>query len=97
MFHQLQQKFHSITKSLDVLYVLEGAKPCSRIMAHEDELGRIMDFFKQNKINTLVSDFKALKQNTQSRFYSDKSVKIPKEDARKGYFFVYLSKSPAFC
>lgn len=92
MLQTLQSCFHSITKSLDILYVLEGIKPCSRIMAHEDELGRITDFFNNNRINAAVSDFKVLKQNTQSRFYSDKSVKIPKGDQRKGYFFVYLSK-----
>lgn len=93
MIYQLQQQFHSITKSLDVLYVSEGAKPCSRIMAHEDELGKILDFFRENKINTVISDFKALKQNLQSQFYSDKSITVAKDDARKGYFFVYLSKN----
>ena len=92
MIYKLQQNFHSITKSLDVLYVLEGVKPCSRIMAHEDELSGILNFFKENKISAVSSDFKVLKQNAQSRSYSDKSVKIPKDNPRKGYFFVYLSK-----
>ncbi len=92
MIKEIQSQFHSITKSFDVLYVLEGAKPCSRIMAHEDELQGILNFFMENKINAVSSDFKVLKQNAQSRFYSDKSIKIPKDDQRKGYFFVYLSR-----
>jgi len=93
MIRALQNQFHSLTKSLDVLYVMEDAKPCSRIMAHEDELGKILDFFRQNEVNASISNFKVLKQNTQSSFYSDKSIKIPKDDARKGYFMLYLSKN----
>src|SRR3989338_5291748 len=92
MFPALQKQFHSITKSLDVLYVLEGAKPCSRIMAHEDELSGILNFFKENKISAVSSDFKVLKQNAQSRSYSDKSIKITKDHPGKGHFFVYMSK-----
>ena len=93
MIQQLQQTFHSITKSLEVLYVIEGIKPCARILVFEDELGKIIDFLNENKIKTSISDFKVVKQNAQSKFYSDKSVKIPKNAAEKGYFFVYLSKN----
>jgi hypothetical protein len=84
--------FHSITKSLEVLYVIEGAKPCARILVFEDEMKKILNFLNGNRLNYLISDFKALKQSLQSDFYSDKSIKIPKDDARKGYFFVYISK-----
>lgn len=93
MIPQLQQFFHSIIKSLEVLYVIEGSKPCARIMVFEDELGKVIDFLNKNNINNAVSDFKVLKQAAQNEFYSDKSIKILKGDARKGYFFVYLSKS----
>ena len=89
--HQLQQKFHSIIKSLEVLHVIEGIKPCARILVNEDDLEKSMNFLHENKLKTSVSDFKVLKQNAQSEFYSDKSVKIPKEDKRKCHFFVYLS------
>jgi len=93
MIKELQQTFHSIIKSLEVLYVIESAKPCARILVFEDELGKVMDFLKDNKINAAVSDFKVIKQTSQSEFYSDKSVKIDKNSKQKGYFFVYLSKS----
>lgn len=92
MIQQLQQIFHSIIKSLEVLYVIEGSKPCARILVFEDELEKVMNFLKDSKINAAVSDFKVLKQASQSEFYSDKSIKIPKNNKRKGYFFVYLSK-----
>lgn len=92
MINQLQKIFRSAIKSLEVLYVIEDAKPCSRILVFEDELGKTIGFLEQNKINSAVSDFKVLKQTAQSELYSDKSTKIPKNDKRKGYFFVYLSK-----
>ena len=93
MIQQLQQIFHSIIKSLEVLYVIEGIKPCTRILVFEDELNRVIDFLNENNLFTDISNFKVLKQNTQSEFYSDKSIKISKNDVRKGYFFMYLSKN----
>ena len=93
MIPQLQKIFHSITKSLEVLYVIEDAKPCARILVFEDELNKVTDFLKDKKINASISDFKVVKQTAQSEFYSDKSIKIPKNAAEKGYFFAYLSKN----
>ena len=93
MIQELQQIFHSITKSLEVLYVIEGNKPCSRILVFEDETEKIANFLNEKKLYSAVSDFKVVKQNVQSEFYSDKSIKVPKNVIQKGYFFVYLSKS----
>jgi len=92
MIPKLQSIFHSITKSLEVLYILEGTKPCARILVFEDELDEIKKFFLGERIFFQVSDFKVVKQNVQSEFYSDKSIKIPKDYSRKANFFVYLSK-----
>lgn len=93
MLPQLQQIFHSITKSLEVLYVIEGTKPCARILIFEDELKKVIDFLAGKNVHTFFSDFKVLKQNIQSEFYSDKSTKIPKNALQKGHFLVYISKS----
>ena len=93
MIQELQQIFHSIIKSLEVLYVIEGTKPCARILVFEDDLERVVDFLKDKRINAAISDFKVLKQKIQSEFYSDASTKIPKDADEKGYFFVYLSKN----
>ena len=92
MIPQLQQIFHSITKSLEVLYVIEESKPCARILVFEDELNKVINFLASQKIYNFVSDFKVLKHNIQSEFYSDKSMKIQKNALEKGHFFVYLSK-----
>src|SRR3989338_8765868 len=93
MIPELQKVFHSITKSLEILYVIENAKPCARILAFEDEVGKIISFLDENGLNYSISDFKVLKQTLQSDFYSDKSIKIPKSDARKGHFIIYISKN----
>ncbi|MBI2652585.1 hypothetical protein HYX00_03920 [Candidatus Woesearchaeota archaeon] len=93
MIQQLQQIFRSITKSLEVLYVIEGIKPCARILVFEDELNKVIDFLNERGIKTSISDFKVLKRNIQSEFYSDKSIKISKNSPQKGYLFVYLSKN----
>lgn len=93
MIQQLQQIFHSIIKSLEVLYVIEDAKPCARILVFEDELRKSINFLNNSKISASVSDFKVLKQASQSEFYSDKSIKIPKNDSRKGHFSIYVSKN----
>lgn len=93
MIRQLQQVFHSITKSLEVLYVIEDAKPCSRILVFEDDLNKVTGLLSKNKLSFAISGFKVVKQNVQSEFYSDKSIKIPENSHQKGYFFVYLSKN----
>lgn len=93
MIPQLQQIFHSITKSLEILYVIEDAKPCARILAFEDEMGRIISVLDENNLNYSISDFKVLKQALQSDFYSDKSIRVQKSDSRKGHFIIYVSKS----
>ena len=95
MIQRLQQFFHSITKSLEVLYIIEGNKPCARILVFEDEINKIINFLNENNLHSTISDFKVLKQNVQSEFYSDKSIKIPKNSAEKGYLFIYLSKNKA--
>ena len=93
MIPKLQQIFRSIIKSLEVLYIIEGIKPCARILVFEDELNKAVDFLYENKIHAAISNFKVLKQNIQSEFYSDMSIKIDKDSAQKGYFLVYLSKN----
>ena len=93
MIQHLQQIFRSITKSLDILYVIEGVKPCARILIFEEDANNIAGFLNQNKLSNTMSDFKVLKQASQSEFYSDKSIKISKDSAEKGYFIFYVSKN----
>ncbi len=92
MIQELQKTFHSIIKSLEILYVIKGIKPCARVMVHEDEISNVKRFLNDRYLYFTFSDFKALKQ-AQAELYSDKSIKIGVHDIKKGYFFAYMSKS----
>lgn len=92
MIKELQKVFGSVIKSLEILYVLEDVKPCARIMVHEDKYQEIKSFLKQHKLFMEKSDFKVVKQDTNQSFYSDTSLKVPLEDDKKGFFFVYVSQ-----
>ena len=97
MIQELQKIFHSVLKSLEILYVTGGIKPCARILVNEGGLNGILEFLNKNSLNHSVSDFKVIKQSMQSEFYSDLSIKIPKDDKRNGYFFLYISKNENAC
>ena len=92
MLEKLQKHFRSVIKSLEVLYVMEGAKPSARVLCHEDNLEATLKFLEENKIKAEVSDFKVVKENTVSSFYSDKSVMIDRGSKTKGHLILYASK-----
>jgi len=92
MIQELQKVFHSIIKSLEILYVMEDTKPCARILVFEDEQKKVKSFLDEKSLHYSISDFKVLKQAIQSDFYSDKSIKVSKGDGRKGNFIFYISK-----
>ena len=92
MIQGLQKVFHSIIKSLEVLYVMEDTKPCARIRVYEDDFEKVNGFLDEKSLHYSISDFKVLKQAIQSDFYSDKSIKVSKGDGRKGNFIFYISK-----
>jgi hypothetical protein len=91
MLQTLRNIFQSNIKSLEILYILEDVKPTARIMVNEDEKDKIFNFFKEKKLNYVISDFKVVKQD-KDKAYSDKGVKVPVDSSEKGYFFVYVSK-----
>ncbi|MBS3131678.1 hypothetical protein J4212_04565 [Candidatus Woesearchaeota archaeon] len=84
--------FRSKIKALEMLSLIEGTKPCARIMVHERDLKKVLDFFSENKIHTAISGFKVKKESSNSH-YSDKSMKINPNSNEKGHFFVYASKT----
>jgi len=90
MLDKLREIFKSNIKSLEILYLLEGVKPVARIMVKEDEQD-VFGFFKENKLNYVLSDFKVVKEDKEKE-YSDKGVKVMVDSKEKGYFFVYVSK-----
>jgi len=100
MLAQLQDRFGSKIKALEIFSVMHGIKPAARIMVDQAELGETQKWCKENSIAAIASDFKvrkqdAWKQDAPSKYpaaYSDKGAKIPKDSREEGYFFLYLAK-----
>ncbi len=93
MIQELKKIFHSTIKSLEVLYVIEGTKKCARVLVFEEEINKVKGFLNGKGIFYEISDFKVIKQNVQSEFYSDKSIKISQNSNQKGHYFFYISKA----
>ncbi|MBW2980985.1 DUF483 domain-containing protein [Candidatus Woesearchaeota archaeon] len=83
--------FKSLTKSMDIIYALEGIKPVSRITVSEDNLSPTKEFLENYKLSTIISDFKIRQVIDENRF-SNKGVKIPADSKENGSYFVYISK-----
>jgi hypothetical protein len=88
MITELKDITGSLTKALDIIYVLEGAKPVSRIMLTDKD---ILNFLKEHKLSYEISDFKVLKHTDKTRGYSDKGIKVNSSD--NGNPFLYISKN----
>lgn len=93
MLEILIKKFDSLTKSLDVLYVIKGNKIVSRISIGENNANKIKLFLEKYRIKTYLSDFKILNQIDKNREFSDKGIKVSKDADVPGKFFMYISKS----
>lgn len=89
MIDEFRKTFGSVIKALEIIYVIEGAKPAARIMVKDDEFDKINGFLDKYKLNILKSDFKIRKDDNGA--YSDKGSKVNLNE--KGYYFVYISKS----
>ena len=94
--NKLTQSFQSMTKSLDVIYVLDGKKPCSRIIVSEEKIPETRNILENLGLKISISDFKIKKESDYLRGYSDKGFILDKNSSEKGNFFVYISKSHEF-
>ena len=91
MLDELQAICGSYIKALDILYVIEGLKPCARVMVSEEGYLPLVDFLRKSKLVFERADFKIEKLDKTN--YSDKGQKLPLDSAKKGDFFLYISKS----
>jgi len=90
MIQELKQKFGSLAKALDVFYVIQSIKPCSRIMVKEDMYKSVKSSLESYKLFVEKSNFKVLKLDKGD--FSNKGERIKLDDERQGYYFVYFSK-----
>jgi hypothetical protein len=90
MIQSLVRACGSLTKALDIFYVITGNKPVSRIL-YEDNL-EILQILKQHNLEWVFSDYKILKHVDTTRNYSDKGLMIKNDDPRSGIRILYISR-----
>jgi len=93
MLDKLIQQFKTLSKSFDILYVIENAKPVSRILLDEEKINMADSLLKEFNLKTILSDFKIAEEIDENRCFSDRGVKIDKKAIIPGRFFMYISKS----
>lgn len=90
MIKDLIDIFGSRTKALEILYLLDDAKPVVRQGFYEEELEDIKGFCEKRKLCVETSPYKVVLVDGS---YSNKGIKVKADDPRRGMFFVYISKS----
>ena len=91
MIEKLKERFDSLLKVFEILYVAEGIKPAARIMVIEDQYKDIKKFLEKFSLYADRADFKTLKLDKGC--FSNKGERINIYDKRKGHYFLYLSKN----
>lgn len=92
MIAELKKIFHSTTKALEILYILEGIKPVARQGFYENELPAVKRFCKENNLSIELSPYKVVLLD-ENLGYSNKGIKVKPDDSRRGMFFAYISKN----
>jgi hypothetical protein len=90
---QLKGIFHSLAKSLEILYILEGIKPVARQGFYDSELPAVKQFCRQHNLHLELSPYKVILVDANyPGQYSNKGVKVKADDPRRGMYFAYISK-----
>lgn len=89
MIRKLSYVFGSKTKAQEIVLLLHNLKEVVRQGFYKDELPAVEKFCKENELFLVKSRFKIL---LGWKNYSNKGLRVPEKDKRKGMFFVYISK-----
>ena len=93
MMDKLLKIFSNNTRSLEILYLLNGIKKAVRLDANEDELIKIKDFCSKNNFFLETSDFKVIKIADQGKGnYANTVKRVPINNANPGLYHLYISK-----
>jgi hypothetical protein len=91
MIKKLSFIFGSKTKAQEIIYLLKDIKEVVRQGFYEEELPQIEKYCNENNIHLVKSKFKVLLADEQN--YTNKGIRVPEKDKRKGMKFVYFSKN----
>jgi hypothetical protein len=93
MIGHLLQIFSNHTRSLEVLYLLNGVKKSVRLDANEAELKKIKSFCNENNLHLEVSDFKVIKIADKGKGgFANIVRKVPIGYPNPGLHHIYISK-----
>src|SRR3989338_5732799 len=93
MIGKLLDIFSNNTRSLEILYLLEGAKKAVRLDANEQELKKIKKFCNDQKLFLELSDFKVIKiPDAGKGGYSNIVKRVPLSSLNPGLYHLYISK-----
>ncbi len=90
MLKELSYIFGSKTKAQEIILLIEDAKKVVRQGFYEDELAKVEKFCQEKGLIIVKSKFKVLLADENA--YSNKGIKVPDTDQRRGMYFVYISK-----
>ncbi|MEK6901553.1 MAG: DUF483 domain-containing protein, partial [Nanoarchaeota archaeon] len=90
MIASLAKIFGSRSKAQEILYLLHDLKPIVRQGYYEEELTAVEKYCSANGLHLVKSAFKILLEGDSA--YSNKGLRLLASDARRGMYFVYISK-----
>jgi hypothetical protein len=83
--------FGSITTSLEVLYVINNLKPCTRLSIDSKKLNILKKFLKNNNLYFEISDFKIKSvKDKNKKGFSNVGIRC---NSKYGKSYVYISKN----
>ncbi|MBW2976643.1 hypothetical protein KY347_04315, partial [Candidatus Woesearchaeota archaeon] len=93
MIRHLLEIFANYTRSLEILYLLDGIKKAARLDANDIELEKIKDFCSKKNLHLEVSNFKVVKTADKGKGgYANIAKKVPLNYPGCGLHHIYISK-----
>ena len=93
MIDELLPIFNNYTRSLEILYLLDGIKQAVRLDANGIELKKIKVFCNKERLHLEISDFKVIRIKDEGKGgYSNIIKRAPKNYIGDGLYHIYISK-----
>jgi len=91
--YEIKKTFSTYTKTIEILLLLHNIKKVVRQGFYNFEKDKVIEFCKKNNIFYSESPYKVIFVNPELKNYSNKGLKVKKEDKRTGIQFFYFSKN----
>src|SRR3989338_7787439 len=93
MMDKLLKIFFNCTRSLEILYLLNGAKKAVRLDANDFELKEIKEFCDKESLFLETSEFKVIKAADAGKGgYANTANRVPISCPENGLYHLYISR-----